>query len=138
MSIIVVDYGNLMCYILNNMEYYHITKEKYLNSILRHGLKINSNITGFCKKEIHKIYHTLYGMQPIFLTDNIEFVVKNMLTPNWILKNKAIVLKVNLTLNNTNSKEIPFDISEIGTNIIEIQYFENIEPNSITYYKKLY
>jgi len=47
------------------MELYHITKEKYLTSILTDGLKINSGKTGFCKRDAHQRYKSHYGMQPI-------------------------------------------------------------------------
>ena len=68
------------------MELYHITKGKYLPSILTDGLKINSRKIGFCRKDAHQRYKSTYNMQPIFLTNDIEFICKTMLTNTWVLK----------------------------------------------------
>lgn len=113
------------------MELYHITKEKYLNSILTEGLKINSKKIGFCKREAHKRYKSTYGMQPIFLTNDIEFISKSMLTKNWINKNKAIVLKVNIKLNGINSNSFTFTDVDGSIEPKEFRYFLNVEPHNI-------
>lgn len=110
---------------------YHITKEKYLTSILTEGLKINSGKTGFCKKEVHKYYKFLYGMQPIFLTNDIEFISKTMLTNDWINKNRPIVLKVDVELNDINSSTGWFKDSVDGIEPKEFRYFLNISPYDI-------
>ena len=109
----------------DNMELYHITKEKYLNLILTEGLKINSGKTGFCKKEEHQRYKSKYGMQPIFLTNDVEFISKTMLTNGWVIENKAIVLKVNIegwhkdNLNGIEPKEFLY-FSSIDPKYIEV------------------
>jgi len=113
------------------MELYHITKEKYLTSILIEGLKINSNKTGFCKKDAHKRYKSHYGMQPIFLTNDIEFISKTMLTNGWVKKNNAVVLKVNVELNEINSSAGWFKDNKDGVVSKEFRYFLNIEPSNI-------
>jgi len=82
---------------------YHITKEKYLTDILITGLKINSGKIGFCKKDVHKTYKRIYGMQPLFLTNDIDYIFKTMLTEKWIDKHKPIILSVNVELNDINS-----------------------------------
>ncbi len=113
------------------MELYHITKEKYLNSILTEGLKINSGKTGFCKKDAHQRYKRNYGMQPIFLTDDIEFISKTMLTNGWVRRHNAICLKVNILLNEINSSAGWFKDNVDGVEPKEFRYFLNIEPQNI-------
>jgi hypothetical protein len=113
------------------MELYHITKEKYLTSILIEGLKINSGKTGFCKKDAHKRYKSYYGMQPIFLTNDIEFISKTMLTNGWVKKNNAVFLKVDLELNEINSSEGWYSDTINGIEPKEFRYFSNIEPKKI-------
>jgi len=110
------------------MELYHITKEKHLTSILTNGLKVDSGKTGFCDKSAHKVYKRHYGMQPIFLTNDIEFCSKTMLTNTWVTKNKAIVLRVKFELNETNSCLGPYDD---GINPKEFRYLLNIESKVI-------
>jgi len=107
---------------------YHITKEKYLPSILTDGLKINSGKTGFCNKSSHSTYKKYYGMQPIFLTNDVDFIIKTMLTSGWILKNKAIILEVNIELNDNNSNCGWYD-GELNPK--EFRYFFNIESKNI-------
>lgn len=110
------------------MELYHITKEKHLASILIQGLQINSNKIGFCKKESHKRYKEYYNMQPIFLTNDIEFISKTMLTNGWVKKHKAIVLKVDVELNESNSSKGWYNANHEP---MEFRYFLNIEPENI-------
>lgn len=111
------------------MELYHITKEKYLTSILTEGLKINSGKTGFCKKDAHEIYKSHYGIQPIFLTNDIEFISKTMLTNDWV--KDAVVLKVDVELNEINSSEGWYSDTINGIEPKEFRYFSNIEPKQI-------
>jgi hypothetical protein len=113
------------------MELYHITKEKYLNSILTEGLKINSGKIGFCKKDAHQRYKKNYGMQPIFLTNDIEFISKTMLTNGWVKNNNAVVLKVNVELNEINSSAGWFKDNVDGVEPKEFRYFLNIKPQNI-------
>jgi hypothetical protein len=113
------------------MELYHITKEKYINSILTEGLKINSGKTGFCKKDAHQRYKLNYGMQPIFLTNDIEFISKTMLTNGWVRRHNPIVLKVNIELNKINSSAGWFKDNIDGIEPKEFRYFLNIKPQNI-------
>ena len=113
------------------MNLYHITKEKYLKSILTEGLKINSGKIGFCKKSAHKRYKKSYNMQPLFLTNDMEFISKTMLTNSWIEKNKAVVLKINVDLNEKNSSAGWFKDNIEGVEPKEFRYFFNIEPKYI-------
>ena len=113
------------------MELYHITKEKYLTTILMEGLKINSGKTGFCRKDAHKRYKSIYGMQPIFLTNDVEFISKTMLTNGWVRKNNAIVLKVDVVLNEINSSKGWYSDTINGIEPKEFRYFLNIEPSKI-------
>lgn len=113
------------------MELYHITKGKYLTSILMEGLKINSGKIGFCKKDAHKRYKSKYGMQPLFLTNDVEFIVKTMLTNGWVIRNKAILLKVSVVLNEFNSNEGWYVDTLNGVEPREFRYFLNIEPKDI-------
>lgn len=116
----------------NTNELFHITKEKYLPNILLEGLRVNSGKIGFCKKEIHKEYKEKYGYQPIFLTNDINYISKTMLTNKWVNKNKAIVLKItDIHLNEKNSSCGWFVDTINGCLPKEFRYFSNIEPNHI-------
>lgn len=119
---------------------YHITKEKHLENIFIEGLKINSNKIGFCKKYVHNEYKKKYNMQPIFLTDDVEYIIKNMLTDNWIKKNKAVALKINIELNNTTYLNFGYFLyDKYSHKYIPKEYrFFNIMPNNIEFFKKLY
>lgn len=101
---------------------YHITKEEYLPLILTEGLKINSGKIGFCRSEAHKRYISKYGCQPIFLTDDIEFISKTMLTNDWVNRNKAIVLHIDFEFNEKYLKKI---------NMVEFVYLSNIPSKHI-------
>jgi hypothetical protein len=70
-------------------------------------------------------------MQPIFLTNDIEFISKTMLTNGWVLKNNAIVLKVNVELNEINSSEGWYKDTLNGIEPKEFRYFSNIDPKYI-------
>lgn len=110
------------CYSLkNDLILYHITKEKYIQSILIEGLKINSKKSGFCRKDIHKHYKLKYGIQPIFLTNDVEYITKTMLTKEWINKHNAVVLKINNIKKN--------DVEHLQ--IHELIYFFDIKPENI-------
>jgi hypothetical protein len=54
---------------------YHITKIKYLNDILTEGLLTNSNNNGFVRKSYLEKYYIKYGLQPIFLTNDIDYII---------------------------------------------------------------
>ena len=116
------------------MYLYHITKKKYLQKILTEGLKINSGKTGFCTKDVHSWYKIKYGIQPIFLTNDFEFITKNMLTYDWIKKHEAIVLKVNVEINDINSNIYYFYSNGNKSIPKEYRYFLNIEPKYIQLY----
>jgi len=73
---------------------YHITKEKYLSNIIANGLQINSGKNGFVKRNYLKFYKDKYGMQPIFLTSDIQYVIDTQLTPEFIKKHKCYVIKI--------------------------------------------
>lgn len=72
---------------------YHITKFEYLPSILTQGLQINSGKNGFVKTQYLPNYYAKYKIQPIFLTSDIDFIVKKDLTKDFVEKNKLFVLK---------------------------------------------
>jgi hypothetical protein len=74
---------------------YHITKAKYLPSIIDNGLICNSKNNGFVDKKYVRSYYDKYLMQPIFLTNDIDFLIKNQLTKNFIKNNDCYVLKIN-------------------------------------------
>jgi len=113
------------------MKLYHITKEKYITSILTEGLKINSGKDGFCKSNVHKLYKSQYGMQQIFLTNDIEFISKKMLTNCWIKQNNEIVIKIDVHLNEINSSEGYYLDTINGIEPKKFRYFLNIEPKQI-------
>ena len=73
---------------------YHITKIKYLDNILIEGLLINSNRNGFVNKSHLKNYYIKYGLQPIFLTNDINFIIKTQLTDNFIKDCCVLKIKV--------------------------------------------
>ncbi len=62
-------------------EMFHFTRPQYLPNIASQGLRINTGHSGFCKDSrfIIKQYIELYGVQPVFLTDDPEWVVEKML-----------------------------------------------------------
>lgn len=66
-------------------------------------------------------------------------VLHCMLTPEWINGNKAILLEVDVDLNEKNCNAGGFLIDE-GNGYIptEYRYLENIEPEKIRVVKKLY
>ena len=66
-----------------------------------------------------------------FLTNDIEFISKTMLTNGWVLKNNAIVLKVNVELNEINSSEGWYKDTLNGIEPKEFRYFSNIDPKYI-------
>jgi hypothetical protein len=70
-------------------------------------------------------------MQPIFLTNDIEFISKTMLTNDWVKKNNAVVLKVDVELDKINSSEGWYKDTINGIEPKEFRYFSNIEPKQI-------
>lgn len=79
---------------INNI-LYHITKNKYIDDILICGLKINSGYCGFVNKFYIKEYYKKYGMQPIILTNNIEYIIKTQLTSKFIKNCSVLSINVN-------------------------------------------
>ena len=73
---------------------YHITKRKNLGKILTEGLRINSNKNGFVGNSYLKNYHIKYGLQPIFLTNDFDYIIKTQLTDNFY--KSCILLKVDV------------------------------------------
>lgn len=76
------------------MTLYHITKKEYLNSILINGLNVNSNKNGFVKKKDIGLYTKKYGMQPLFLTKDLDHTINTQLTKNFL--KDCVILKVNV------------------------------------------
>jgi hypothetical protein len=72
---------------------YHITKLCFLDNIITEGLLINSNKNGFVKKGYIKEYYKKYDLQPIFLTNNYNYIIETQLPPSFF--KKCIVLKIN-------------------------------------------
>lgn len=74
---------------------YHITKRKYLDRILTEGLLINSNKNGFVRKSYLENYHIKYGLQPIFLTNDVDYIIKTQLTNNFYTS--CVILNVDVS-----------------------------------------
>ena len=113
-------------------------KKKYLESILRNGLKTNSGEIGFCPKSQHKWYKKYYTIQPIFLTNDPDYIIESMLTDKWINKNKAILLEVDVDLTDENHTCGWFVDSVEDVEPKEIRYMLDIEPNNIKVKKNLF
>jgi hypothetical protein len=128
---------------------YHITKLKYVDNIIINGLLINSNKNGFVRKSYLKNYYTKYGLQPIFLTNDVDYIIKTQLTDDFI--KDSCVLKIDTTtliledefdyLNNKwylhyNTKDDMIkNISKyVGKSFI---CRENIKPNLIYEYRRI-
>ena len=112
------------------MKLFHITKRKYLQSILKNGLRINSGKTGFCGMRGIVMSKKKYNMQPLFLTDNIDSISELMLSTEWIDENDAIVIEINdeninttnLTKGNYDNEFIYYnDIPACKINLIDIK-----------------
>lgn len=119
---------------------YHITKEKYLPLIFTEGLRINTGKTGFCPRTAHRRYKRAFGMQPIFLTNRVN-LIRTMLTPDWIIKNKAVLLEVDVELiKDVNYNAGGFILIDDDNNYIptEYRYLEDIQPKNIRLNKKMY
>jgi|688.fasta_scaffold336172_2 hypothetical protein len=82
-------------YFVDGIFLYHITKRKYLDRILTEGLLINSNKNGFVRKTYLKNYHIKYGLQPIFLTNDVDYIIKTQLTDDFC--KSCVLLKVNIS-----------------------------------------
>lgn len=74
---------------------YHITKLKYLEGVLTNGLLINSNKNGFVKKSYLGNYHIKYGLQPIFMTNDVDYIINTQLTKKFI--EDCCVLKIDIS-----------------------------------------
>jgi len=122
------------------MKLYHITKYKFLNSILQKGLLININFTSFVKQNHIEHYYDKYSMQPIFLTTDYEYIIKTQLTKSFIKNNKLCLLKI---FKDIRDLEGEYDYLNITT---EKDYQnhkksfiskKNIEPKDIKFIKLL-
>lgn len=80
---------------MDDIYMYHITKKSNLNKILSQGLLVNSNNNGFVKKTYLHNYYIKYGLQPIFLTTDVDFLIKTQLTNNFY--KSCVILKVNVS-----------------------------------------
>lgn len=74
---------------------YHITKRENLDKILTEGLRINSNKNGFVRKSYIRNYYEKYGLQPIFLTNDFDYIIKTQLTDNFY--KSCVLLKVDIS-----------------------------------------
>ncbi len=74
---------------------YHITKIEFLDGILTNGLLINSNKNGFVRKSYLKNYHIKYGLQPIFMTNDVDYIINTQLTKKFI--EDCCVLKIDIS-----------------------------------------
>jgi hypothetical protein len=108
------------------MKLYHITKERHLSEILTRGLRINSEKSGFVPKRAHLNYNRIWGMQPIFLTDDPERITKTMLTKDWIDRHNPVVLQIELLP----EERKPLERCDKVSN--EFRYFDNICPSKIS------
>ena len=114
------------------MKLYHITLKKYLPKILAEGLKINCRHNGISISNlVHKHMLKYYNLIPIFLTNDIKYVVSTMLTEDWIVKNEPVVLEIDLELNEKNHCSSPSWLNYKIENPKEFKYFNNIPTNLI-------
>jgi hypothetical protein len=122
---------------------FHITKEVWLSQILTTGLLVNTNNNGFVPKHAIRGYHEKYGCQPIFLTNDVDFVITTQLTEEYISTNKCVLLAIEET---DLELEDEYDYLKQKYPNIQEKYMQyktfickqNIEPNKITFLKKLY
>jgi hypothetical protein len=78
-----------------NSTLYHITPKANLVSIISVGLRSNIGKKGMLSSmDGLEVYHDKYDCQPIFLTNDIEYVTNNMLTLEWIHERSPIALKI--------------------------------------------
>jgi hypothetical protein len=75
---------------------FHITPKRNIASILLKGLLINSENLGITvyRNSATRDLVKQYGCIPLFFTDNVDYIVKEMLTADWIKKNNPIVLEL--------------------------------------------
>lgn len=59
--------------------FFHFTRIKNLPSIRLEGLRTNSKQRGFVMLDVQERYHRVFGLQPIFLTDDPDWVIEVML-----------------------------------------------------------
>lgn len=71
---------------------YHITKQDNLSSILQSGLLVNSGNGGFVAKRDISIHIKKYGLQPVFLTNDIEHTIATQLTSQYL--KDCVILKI--------------------------------------------
>ena len=81
-----------------NIKYlYHITKSRNVLSILTCGLKSNTNKAGFVDRSFIKEYYKKYNTQPVFLTSDVEFIIKTQLTDKWMFDSDAKILRIDVS-----------------------------------------
>jgi hypothetical protein len=73
---------------------YHITEIKNIENILVNGLLINSKNNGFVSRDGIKEYYKKYGLQPIFLTNDVDYIIKTQLTESFFKKCKILSIDV--------------------------------------------
>lgn len=75
---------------------YHITHRKHLDSILAKGLKCKSGMIGFVKREDQSDYKRRYGCHPVFLTSDVDYIMRTQLGKDYIMRNSLCVLRVDV------------------------------------------
>ena len=76
------------------MKLFHITTEKNLQNILLNGL-IPFRGLGLVRKKHQKYLEKTFGYV-IFLTDNVEAIATEQAGAEWIRKNKAVVIELDV------------------------------------------
>lgn len=76
---------------------YHITKEKFLSNILQQGLLVNSSNHSFVRRDYVKNYYKKYNLQPIFLTNDPNFIIETQITKKFFIDEKMCILKILVT-----------------------------------------
>lgn len=56
---------------------------------------INSGKNGFVKKSYLENYHIKYGLQPIFLTNDVDYIIRTQLTNDFY--KLCVILKVDVS-----------------------------------------
>lgn len=71
---------------------YHITKERHLPKIFTEGLKINSKCTGI-GLDLSE-YKRAFGCQPIFLTNDVDYIINKQCGIKFFKRHKCKILEV--------------------------------------------
>lgn len=70
---------------------FHMTPRRHLLPILTQGLKPYTGHSSFVSDvSFYK------GDQPIFLTDEPDFIISTQLTPDWVIEHRPVLLEVNV------------------------------------------